>query len=64
MADDSWKIRTISDHSEQGAAIAELATQILTNPLQLQQLGDRVYALLQQDLQILQERHRGYGRRF
>jgi hypothetical protein len=64
MVDDAWKIRVIANQPEHLAAIAELAEQIVKDPLQLQQLGDRVYELLQQDLRILQERSRGYGRRF
>jgi|GEM_PF-1621244 hypothetical protein len=64
MVNDDWKIRTIASQPEAATAIAKLAKQILKNPLQLQQLGDRVYELLQQDLRIQQERSRGYGRRF
>jgi hypothetical protein len=64
MIEDIWKIRSLADQPEAEAAIVALAQQILQDPLQLQQLGDRVYELLQQDLRILQERSRGYGRRF
>jgi hypothetical protein len=64
MADDDWKIRTIANQPEMATAIAKLTQQILQDPLQLKQLGDRVYELLQQDLRIHQERSRGYGRRF
>jgi hypothetical protein len=38
--------------------------QILQDPLLLQQLGDRVYELLQEDLRKQSERSRGYGGRF
>jgi hypothetical protein len=38
--------------------------QILHDPLLLQQLGDRVYELLQEDLRKQSERSRGYGGRF
>jgi hypothetical protein len=62
--DEMWRIRSIADQPESEAAIGALAKQILQDPLQLQQLRDRVDALLQQDLRILQERSRGYGRRF
>jgi hypothetical protein len=41
--------------------LAELAAQILQDPLRVRQLGDRVYERLQQDLRIAQERQ---GRRF
>ncbi|MBW4515035.1 MAG: hypothetical protein KME11_07405 [Timaviella obliquedivisa GSE-PSE-MK23-08B] len=64
MVDENWKIRTIANQPEVATAIAKLTQQILQNPLQLQQLGDRVYELLQQDLRIHQERSRGYGKRF
>jgi hypothetical protein len=36
--------------------------QILHDPLLLQQVGDRVYELLQEDLRKQSERSRGYGR--
>jgi hypothetical protein len=62
MADDAWRIRSLADESE--AAIAELAAQILRDPLQARRLCDRVYGLLQQDLRIQRERSRGYGGRF
>jgi len=64
MANDNWKIRTIASQPEVTTAIAKLTQHILQDPLQLQQLGDRVYELLQQDLRIQQERSRGYGKRF
>jgi hypothetical protein len=38
--------------------------QILHDPILLQQLGDRVYELLQEDLHRQSERSRGYRRRF
>lgn len=64
MADDNWKIRTIASQPEVAAAIAKLTQKVLQDPLQLQQLSNRVYELLQQDLRIHQERSRGYGKRF
>ena len=64
MDNDNWKIRTIASQPEVATAIAKLTQHILQDPLQLQQLGDRVYELLQQDLRIQQERSRGYGKRF
>ena len=64
MDNDNWKIRTIASQPEVTTAIAKLTQHILQDPLQLQQLGDRVYELLQQDLRIQQERSRGYGKRF
>jgi hypothetical protein len=46
-------------------AVSEtVLNQILHDPLLLQQLGDRVYELLQEDLRKQSERSRGYGRRF
>jgi ABC-type glutathione transport system ATPase component len=62
MADDTWRIRPIA-HEAQGE-MAQLAQQILQDPLRAMQLSDRVYELLQEDLRIQQERSRGYGRRF
>jgi hypothetical protein len=59
MADDSWRIRSLADES---VAIAELAAQILRDPVQARRLSDRVYELMQQDLRIQQERSRGGGR--
>jgi len=44
-------------------ALLQLASEILQDPLAMQHLCDRVYTLMQQDLQRQQERHRGYGRR-
>jgi len=42
----------------------EVLQKILHDPLLLQQLGDRVYELLQADLRQQSERQRGYGRSF
>lgn len=42
----------------------EVLQKILHDPLLLQQLGDRVYELLQEDLRQQSERRRGYGRSF
>jgi hypothetical protein len=62
MADETWRIRPIAHEPQQ--EIAQLAQQILQDPLRTMQLCDRVYELLQEDLRIQQERSRGYGRRF
>jgi hypothetical protein len=44
-------------------AVSEtVLNQILHDPLLLQQVGDRVYELLQEDLRKQSERSRGYGR--
>lgn len=38
--------------------------QILNDPSLLQQLSDRVHALMREDLKQQRERSQGYGRRF
>ncbi len=43
--------------------IRKAARTILNNPLQIQQLADRVYALLLEDLHQQQERQGSYGER-
>lgn len=40
----------------------QLLEQILSNPLLMQQLSDRVYELLQSELRQQRERKSGYGR--
>ncbi|MDX2228490.1 MAG: hypothetical protein NW220_02550 [Leptolyngbyaceae cyanobacterium bins.349] len=45
------------------ATLAQLAAQVLQDPLKVQQLSDRVFELLQHDLTLQQERIYGYGRR-
>jgi hypothetical protein len=48
-----------------GRAVSEtVLTQILHDPLLLQQLSGRIYELLQEDLRQQSERSRGYGGRF
>jgi hypothetical protein len=42
---------------------AKLIEHILQNPLMMQQLSDRVYELLREDLRKQQERNQGYGSR-
>ena len=48
---------------QQQQQIAELANDLLHDPLALTQFCDRIYDLMQSDLQQQQERYRGYGRR-
>lgn len=52
------------DKSEEDrVALTQLAAKILQDPLAMRRLSDRVFQLLQEDLQLQQERNRGYGRR-
>lgn len=44
-------------------AMNQLAQELLHDPLAMQALCDRVYDLMVQDLQMQQDRDRGYGRR-
>ncbi|NEQ31361.1 MAG: hypothetical protein F6K04_10195 [Leptolyngbya sp. SIO4C5] len=44
------------------AAIAQLAAELLADPLAVEQLSERVFELLQAELHYAQERCRGYGR--
>ncbi|NJL86311.1 MAG: hypothetical protein HC886_10560 [Leptolyngbyaceae cyanobacterium SM1_1_3] len=44
------------------ATIAELATALLADPLAVEQLSQRVFELLKEELYYAQERCRGYGR--
>ncbi|NER00187.1 MAG: hypothetical protein F6K30_26395 [Cyanothece sp. SIO2G6] len=46
----------------EAAALYALAEEILQNPEQVRQLGDRVYELLQQDIRDQRDRN-GYSRR-
>ncbi len=48
---------------QQQQQMAELADELLRDPLALTQFCDRIYDLMQTDLQQQQERYRGYGRR-
>ena len=48
---------------EDKVALTQLAAKILQDPLAMRRLSDRVFQLLQEDLQLQQERNRGYGRR-
>jgi hypothetical protein len=45
------------------ANLAQLASQVLQDPLAMRWVGDRVVELLRRDLRQQQERSRGYGRR-
>ncbi|NER79585.1 MAG: hypothetical protein F6K42_08370 [Leptolyngbya sp. SIO1D8] len=43
--------------------LEKLAEEILEDPIALQELGDRVFDLLKQDVRAQQERHDPYRRR-
>jgi hypothetical protein len=49
--------------STQQQQVAQMATEILRDPLAMRLLCDRVYDLLQTDLRHQQERSQSYGRR-
>jgi hypothetical protein len=54
----------MSAHSQADLlAMNNLAQELLHDPLAMRLLCDRVYDLMAQDLQIQQDRDRGYGRR-
>lgn len=53
-----------SDDNSDSTTLAELAAKVLEEPLLMQQLSDRVYELMQEDLRQQQERRRNYGRSF
>ncbi|MGG6296337.1 hypothetical protein ACQ4M4_18255 [Leptolyngbya sp. AN02str] len=44
--------------------LLQIAAEILQDPVAMQYLCDRVYTLLQQDIQRQRERSGGYGRRW
>lgn len=48
---------------EDRVALTQLAAKILQDPLAMRRLSDRVFQLLQEDLQLQKERNQGYGRR-
>lgn len=48
---------------QQQEQMAQVANDLLRDPMLLTQFCDRIYDLMQTDLQQQQERHRGYGRR-
>lgn len=50
-------------HPEDRDILLQLAAQLLSDPLSVQRLSDRVVELLQQDLRLQHERNFGYGRR-
>ena len=50
-----------SDRSVDQATLSKLATKVLKDPLLLHNLSDRVYELMQLDLQQQRERSRSYG---
>ena len=43
--------------------LSEIAAKMLDNPLQVRRLTERVYQLMQEDMQLQRERHGYYGRR-
>jgi hypothetical protein len=45
------------------ATLSAIAAQLLTDPLRVRHLTDRVYQLLQEDLRLQQERRGRYGGR-
>ncbi len=50
-------------HGTDMATLAQMAAQLLEDPMAVRQLGDRVFELLQQDLRLQRERSHGYGQR-
>ncbi len=50
-------------HPKDRDMLLQLAAQLLSDPLAVQRLSDRVVELLQQDLRLQRERNFGYGRR-
>ena len=50
--------------SEDLTMLSQLAAELLSDPLAVQQLSERVFELLRQDLMLQQERGYGYGRRW
>lgn len=52
-----------SDHLDQDA-VFKVATQVLQDPLAQLKLCDRIYELMQNDLQYQRERQQNYGGRF
>jgi hypothetical protein len=50
--------------ASQPEALAQLAAQVLSDPIAVQRLSDRVIQLLQHDLMLQRERNRGAGRRW
>lgn len=50
-----------SDRPEDLMQSAQFATKVLQNPLLLKQLSDRVYELMEKDLQYQRERSQSYG---
>lgn len=53
---------TVACSAEEREALLQLAAEILRNPLAVQNLCDRVYTLMEQDLQRQSERKQSYGR--
>lgn len=45
-------------------AMAQLAADLIDDPIALEQFCDRVYELMRDDLQRQRERSHGHGRRF
>ena len=50
-----------SDQPQDRATLSKLAAKVFKDPLLLLNLSDRVYELMQLDLQQQRERHGGYG---
>ncbi|MEM0979085.1 MAG: hypothetical protein AAGH78_02315 [Cyanobacteria bacterium P01_H01_bin.58] len=48
---------------EEAGALAGVAQQVLEDPVALQQLSDRVFELLAQDIRLQRERGHTYGSR-
>ena len=53
----------IQSHRDELPQLSAIANKLLEDPLQIKQLADRVYQLLQQDLQLQRERGGSYGGR-
>ncbi|NER84481.1 MAG: hypothetical protein F6K42_34145 [Leptolyngbya sp. SIO1D8] len=53
----------IQSHRDELPQLSAIANAILDDPLQVQQLAERVYQLMQEDLQLQHERGGFYGGR-
>lgn len=51
-------------HPEDLTMLSQIAAELLSDPLAVRQLSERVFELLQQDLRLQRERGYGYGRRW
>jgi hypothetical protein len=53
--------KTLTHHSpEEWRKLNRIAAEIRKDPLKMQKLADRIYSLMQQDLQANSERSRGF----